>query len=96
MLQPRHDLRFTTEPALRFRVVQQLGAHDFECHQPFEAKVTRTVHRAHPSAPEQLLDAVLVVDDARHGGDDRHGGAVSRTDGHCCSFAAPAAGTFRH
>ena len=48
-----------------------------------------------PPRPSELIDAVLVVDDARHGGHDDERGAVGRAEADRGVLATPAAGTLR-
>ncbi len=79
MLQPRDDLRLAPEPAPGLGVAEQLGAHDLQRDEAIEPHVARPVHGAHPAAPEELLDPVLVVHRPRHRRHGPHRGAVRRT-----------------
>jgi hypothetical protein len=58
VIQGSGELGLTDEPFPKLIVGGQLRAHDLQGHLPFQAKVDREVHDAHPAPSEQRFDVV--------------------------------------
>src|SRR5262249_13999312 len=96
VLQPRDDLRLATEPAPGLAVLEQLRAHDLHRDEPIQSDIASTVDCAHAAAPDRLLDAVLVVEHARHGARGLHRRTIGRANLHAVVLAAAAARALHH
>jgi hypothetical protein len=66
VVQQGRRLRLAPEPPQGGLLAEDSPEHDLHCHLPPQPQVARRVDRAHSSLADQLLQAVLFVDGARH------------------------------
>jgi hypothetical protein len=58
VFEPRHDLRFATEPLARTLVVEELARQDLQGDVAVEGGLVGPVDRGHAAPPERLDDAI--------------------------------------